>query len=450
MAKDPDVFKESTEVIQEIEKQLEKLLEKKTGEVESDLEDRIQQEKDTAQRRKDEIKKDFLREQESLNEYRTMIRETEAQRSSLLNEIREHFKKILHFQGEIENLAKATADEIKKINEIQRKLEDIREKTADRAAFLKNDLRERFGIIADVPEEKEEPLKMDLERELEKLHKIKELLAMERSEVSFPDMLDDSDVPASEDAPSEPPAEEEKPGDERTERMKVEEEKIGEGTSGDEIPEIADLVETAPPPENVEESMPPVPEEIPSIPEGESKEEAAAPPAKEESPEAVDEAVSVLESYRKSEPSNGSGEIHYFQKGIKAIIDGERLIIAIEKTLEEAQRLSEKLQLTDSPKDQFFIKQELINWQEGLRALFLRVIKMSEKRAWFLPTFTSNVLSIQTLRDLLERLSMENWSNPEEFAIFRDKIESLKSAYLARLQPRSAYITALRSEVESE
>ncbi len=98
--------------------------------------------------------------------------------------------------------------------------------------------------------------------------------------------------------------------------------------------------------------------------------------------------------------------------------DPEKLLAAVDRTLEEGQRLTVKLGQTESPKDQFFIKQELINWQEGLRALFLRVVKMCEKSSWRLPRFTEDVINTQVLRRLLERLSMENWSNLDDFASF--------------------------------
>ena len=123
---------------------------------------------------------------------------------------------------------------------------------------------------------------------------------------------------------------------------------------------------------------------------------------------------------------------------------------AVDRTLEEGQRLSVKLGLTESPKDQFFIKQELINWQEGLRALFLRVVKMCEKNSWALPRYTEDVLNTQVLRRLLERLSMENWSNLEEFAGFTAVGADIRRAFLARIEPRGTYLRALKRQVEED
>ncbi len=428
MSKDQDVFKESTQVIQEIESQLDKILQKKVGEIDRDLEGRILQEQESAHRRKEEAEKEIKRERETLGEYRTMVRETESERAVLLNEIKEHFRKILHFQGEIEHLAKATADEIKIVNEIQLRLEELRQRTADRAAFLKNDLRERFGIIADVPEDHDVPIKMDLELELEKLRKIKELLAMESSARIIPEL---DDVQEEVEAQEEPPAS----------RDEDEEE-------SEDVPEIGELIELAPTPEE----EPTEPEQAPAhVGLRESSPAEPPPPVREEEPSGLEENIAAdLETYRRTEPANGSGEIHYFQCGDKSVVDSDQLFAAIEKTLEEAQRLSVKLNVTESPKDQFFIKQELINWQEGLRALFLRIIKMSEKKAWSLPRYTADILNTQILRDFLERLSMENWSNPEEFALFRDSMKELRSRYLSRIEARTAYFRSLKEDIESE
>jgi hypothetical protein len=112
--------------------------------------------------------------------------------------------------------------------------------------------------------------------------------------------------------------------------------------------------------------------------------------------------------------------------------------------------LSLKLGQTESPKDQFFIKQELINWQEGLRALFLRVVKMCEKSAWSLPRYTQEILNSQVLRRLLERLSMENWSNLEEFASFSAAMSEIKKAFQAKVESRLAYLLSLKREIETE
>jgi uncharacterized membrane-anchored protein YhcB (DUF1043 family) len=416
MEHDPNIFRDSSQVIQEVETQLERILQKRFRDVDSDLVERINREKEAARKRKEEIEREFEKEKTSLNEYRVMVRDFEEQRASLLNEARDRFQKVLKFQAEIESLAKSTVDEIKRVNEIQERLEALRTRTSERAAFLKNDLRERFGIVAEVMDEEPKPLGLDLDVELEKLRKIKELLAIETAAASLgrlggqpvaEEELAEMDAAAVKTSP-------EIPG--------IQDLIAGPASPGEPAPATA-AVETAPAPE-------------------------PAPGPDEELTE--DEIAAALESYRRTEPANGSGEIHYFQKDKTIVADPERLLAAVDRTIEEGQRLSVKLGLTESPKDQFFIKQELINWQEGLRALFLRIIKMCEKSSWTLPRFTEEIVDPQVLRRLLERLSMENWSNLEEFASFSATVAEMGQAFQARIEPRRRYLLALKRQIEEE
>jgi hypothetical protein len=438
MEHDPNIFRDSSHVIQEVEEQLERILQKKFRDVDSELVERINREKEAARLRKEAIESEFEKEKTSLQEYRVMVRDYEEQRAGLLNEARDRFQKVLKFQAEIEALAKSTVDEIKRVNEIQDKLEAIRQRTSERAAFLKNDLRERFGIVAEVMDENE-PVKavgIDLDEELEKLRKIKDLLAIESAAANLgrmagPSFAEDELVRLDADARRAVP---DIPG--LQDLIAGRPEAPAEAASG---PEPAPAPAAAPPAR-------PEPQ-----PEPEPAREAALPAAAGPVvPDSLneEELEACLESYRRTEPADGMGEIHFFQKDRVAVADPEKLLAAVDRTLEEGQRLSIKLGQTESPKDQFFIKQELINWQEGLRALFLRVVKMCEKSAWVLPRYTEDILNPQVLRRLLERLSMENWSNLEEFSSFAAGMSEIRKAFLARTTPRRPYLESLRDEVE--
>jgi uncharacterized membrane-anchored protein YhcB (DUF1043 family) len=421
MEHDPNIFRDSSHVIQEVEEQLERILQKKFRDVDSDLLERINREKEAARQRKEEIEREFEKEKTALGEYRGMVRDFEEQRAGLLNEARDRFQKVLKFQAEIEGLAKSTVDEIRRVNDIQERLEALRSQTAERAAFLKSDLRERFGIVAEVmQEEPQETLSVDLDEELEKLRKIKDLLAIESAAASLGRLggrpADEPDLAALDAAAAAKP--------------------------GPEIPGIPELVSGPVP----EEPAPAAAEPAPQAPSETGAAPEPPPPAGSELGE--EELAAELETCRRTEPANGSGEIHYFQKRDVIVADPEKLLAAVDRTLEEGQRLSVRLGLTESPKDQFFIKQELINWQEGLRALFLRVVKMCEKNAWRLPRYTEDVISAPILRRLLERLSMENWSNLDEFASFAVSVDEIRKAFQARLEPRLPYLRSLKRELE--
>lgn len=441
MDHDPNIFRDSSQVIQEVEDQLERILQKKFRDVDSELVERINREKEAARKRKEEIEREFEKEKTALGEYRVMVRDFEEQRAGLLNEARDRMQKVLKFQAEIESLAKSTVDEIKRVNEIQERLEALRARTSEKAAFLKNDLRERFGIVAEAMEEPEpKPLSLDLDEELEKLRKIKDLLAIELAAANLGRL---GGQPAGRDELAAMDA--------------------AANRAALDIPNIPDLIAGPAPAEPEPAAAPRAAAPEAAVPAAaavtEAVAEALATPvlapaaggeAGEPGPLTEEEAVALVESYRRTEPANGSGEIHYFQKDGPAVADPEKLLAAVDRTLEEGQRLSVKLGQTESPKDQFFIKQELINWQEGLRALFLRVIKMCEKSSWRLPTYTADVLDTQVLRRLLERLSMENWSNLEEFAAFSVAVADLRRDFQARVEPRLAYLRALVAEIEEE
>ncbi len=448
MDHDPNIFRDSSQVIQEVEEQLERILQKKFRDVDSELIERINREKEAARKRKEEIEREFEKEKTSLADYRIMVREFEEQRAGLLNEARERFQKVLKFQAEIESLTKSTVDEIKRVNDIQERLEVLRTKTSDRAAFLKNDLRERFGIVAEVMDEAE-PIKavgIDLDEELEKLRKIKDLLAIESAAAGLGRMggasfAEDELVRLDADAHRAVP---DIPG-------------LPDLIAGRPEPAAEPAAAPAPVPAAASEPAPePASAPAPAAPASEPEpaaapaETAAAAPAGPAIPDPLteEELEAGLESYRRTEPADGMGEIHFFQKDRVAVADPEKLLAAVDRTLEEGQRLSIKLGQTESPKDQFFIKQELINWQEGLRALFLRVVKMCEKGAWVLPRFTEDILNPQVLRRLLERLSMENWSNLEEFSSFAAGMTEIRQAFRARTTPRLPYLAALRDEIE--
>ena len=401
MSETQETIRESVSAIQEIEQQLEKLLPRKKEDIERALAVRIQKEKETARKKVDEIEKEFVQEREALDEFRTMVAEVEAERNTILEEVRERIKCALQFQAEVENLSRQTAEEIRKVNDLHQKLESLRQRTAERAGFLKKDLREKFGIITEVPEREDVPRpEMDLDRELENLKRIKALLA------------------------GEPPCGE---GEGRSRQE-------GEQAWDLRIPEIRDLIQSSPFQEGGETEPAP-------IEEGPGR-EAVLGEAGSES------AAGALDALRRTEPANGSGEIHYFQKGKKVVLDAEHLLGAVERSLEDSKKLSLRLGETESAKDRFFIKHKLINAQEGLRKLALGAIKICDKNPPALPGAVLDVLNVKILRDIVDRLSTDNWANPEDLASFEKDMKDLRSALRERTIPPEKYFRSILEELE--
>ncbi len=185
---------------------------------------------------------------------------------------------------------------------------------------------------------------------------------------------------------------------------------------------------------------------IPKWPEEEKTKEPSAPPAEESSFEAVFE---ILEKHRKSEPTDYNGEISFFKNGETTILDGETIVRAMSHLVDDGRKLYQKLAVTESPKDQFFLKQDLINHQEILRKIILRGVKLCERENSRLPRYTEDVLSVAYLKEVLDKLNLDNWSNKEEFDAFENQTARLKDSFYKKITPPALYLKSIVSELEA-
>jgi hypothetical protein len=392
-------LKNSIGVIEEIESKMENLWLKRKEEIERELEVRIRSEKEEAGKKIEAIERELEKGRAVLQDYRTVVGEFESERATLQRQIKEHFEKAVEYQTEIEKMAGQTMEELRLVNDLNKKLETLHQSAEEKVNGFRKDLEERFGIVAQLPPSREEEeLKVDLEHELRKLRKIKELLGNENA------VVEDIGVEAT-----------------RAKEAKL-----------PPVPPVAEVIERS----LAEEAGERAAEETP----------AEEKPLDEEKGN-FQSLFEVLEGYRKIEARNGNGEISFFQKEDKTILDGEYMVASIDESLEEAKRLYLKLAQTESPKEQFFIKQEIINHQEILRKYILRNLKMCEREGAIMPQFTEEILNLDILKEILEKLSMENWSNPADFNSFRSRIEALKDAYYAKITPPVYYLQSLIKEL---
>ncbi|MCK4263891.1 MAG: hypothetical protein KAX27_03015 [Candidatus Aminicenantes bacterium] len=416
MAEKNESPKKSVSIIEEIEDQLKDILTKKKQEVEKDLEEKIKQEKEEAKNKIDQIEKEVIEEKESLSNFRDMLAEFESSKADLKIKIKEHLDKAIKFQTDIETITGQTLEELKKVSEFNQQLEELQQNAGEKVSTLKKDLEEKFGIVAEVPESGElEEADFNLERELSKLKKIKELLETD----------EDIEPEASEPEPLE-----------ASEETQPEEEQREERES--ELPE-----QEAPQPVEEEQVESKESEEEPLSEEKRDKEEMKGDASFHDSFE-------TLEKYRKGTCNEENGDVSYFEHNEKIILDGECLISAINNSFEEAQTLYAKLSQTESPKDQFFIKQEIIKYQETLRKLMLRSIRMCEKENCSLPKYTLEILNVDVLKNILEKVSMENWSNQDDFTSFDNYTKALKDAFYSRITPPASYLKSIIDELNIE
>jgi hypothetical protein len=419
-------LKDSVGVIEEIESKMESIWIKRKEEIERELEARIRAEREEAERKIEAIEREISKGGNVLQDYRTVVSEFETERASLQTQIKAHFDKAVGYQTEIEKMAGLTMEELRLVRELNAKLDALHQSAEVKVNSFRKDLEEKFGIVAELPESlEEEELKVDLEQELTKLKKIKQILEAGAVEVGEPPAVEPP-------KPAKPP----KPPTPTKPSMPAEPEAEPPVTNANgvplNVPEVSQIIEESVAEEAGEKAIPEEPVE----------EKAAG-----QENGNFQSLFEILEGYRKIETRNGNGEISFFQKDKKTILDGEYMVASIDESLEEAKRLYMKLAQTESPKEQFFIKQEIINHQEILRKYILRNLKMCEKEGAALPSYTADILNQDILKEILEKLSMENWSNPSDFNSFRSQIEAFKDSYYAKITPPINYLRSLIKEL---
>jgi hypothetical protein len=442
---------DSASIIEEIESNLEKVLQKRRGDIERELQEKIRKEKEESERKLSLISEAIAKERESLKDYRETINEYETRKNSVLAEIRGHLERGMGYQREIEKLTTLTLAELRSVDELSGQLTDIRQKAEEKIAEIRTMLKERYGLEANaapvlppaaVPSPEPAPapapkpseengLGADLEQELSRLKKIKELLEKDVTPESpafggapLPEMKMASEPPAVPEEPAlvgpsiydapAPPAE-------------------------FKMPEINQFIQDFVRKENETSAPEPFPEPV------RSRREDRKAPSDEINFQTVFE---MLEKYRKSEPTDYNGEISYFQSKDRLILDGESLVRAVSYIQDTARKLVQKLAQTESPKDQFFLKQELINNQEVLRKVILRSVRMCEKENATLPRFSADVLSVAVLKEILEKLNMDNWSNQDDFRAFEEYVGRLKDMFYKRITPPAHYLQSIVDELE--
>ncbi len=425
---------ESSSIINEIENNLEKVLQRRKEEVEIEFQEKIRLEKEETDRKKSAIENEFEKERGMVKEFRGAISEFETARQSLQGRMKDHLERGMRYQQDIEKLTSLTLEELRKVNDLSTALSQLRQSSEKKISEIKEKLKNRFGIASEMPEpaEESEP-SYDLEQELGKLKKIKELLEEDPGHDGAAHEKSAPPVSA-----AGPPAVPEEPGYAAPDKFESLRFDSKHPQAEFKMPEINQFIEDfmkrdpfldSP----VQDHVPPVLEERKS-------------PYQDLDFQAV---FGALEKLRKSEAVDATSEISYFQNRDRMILDGESLLRAIAQVQDNAEKLTQKLAVTESPKDQFFIKQELINHQEALRKIVLRCVRMCEKESGSLPRYTSEILSKAVLKEMLDKLNLDNWSNPEDFRSFGSYAGGIKEAFNKRITPPAYYLRSILEELEA-
>ncbi len=192
------------------------------------------------------------------------------------------------------------------------------------------------------------------------------------------------------------------------------------------------------PPRKVEPEV----EEAKVIPEKEFREPSSPPE------EAATE-ENLLESYKKKDESLGDGTINfiYFQLKDKVIMDAETLLKGINSGVEQVKKLYRTLEETGSSKDKYFMRQRIINIQAMLRKIIIKSVSMCKFKYGSLPRYTSDVLNIDLLEEMMEKLNTKNWTKEHDFEEFAAFFSEVNRAFQSKITPKEPYLKSVLEEI---
>ena len=398
MADNASFLKRSKSMLGEIEEQLDSILDKKKGEIEKDLEDKIQKEKEYAMRRIKEFEKEMAVEKISLVTFRKILSEFEVDSINIKEQTKEHLDKAFEIIAEIERKVSVTVKELKKVQDLSQQQELLNQEAVQRMESFKSDLEKKQGIDTEILDrEQKEEVVTQIENELERLSKIKELLVSNQDSRTMIDTKLEHDVQESE---------------------------IG----------------------NLSESNDKV-----SIPDKKRGIKASKKSANKKRKKGSDNLVSTLQEelnkYRKYENPSSGLEISYYENQERMTLDSENIIATIDKNVDEVTSLHDDFTQTESPGERFSFRKKIKEHQETVRNLLLNVLRMTDNDSCDLPQYTRDILNTDSIKTLLEKLSFEEWSNHEKFTSFLDMFHDKKEEFYKRITPPSHYLESIMKEL---
>lgn len=455
--------------LDDIAKRISDIYAAQKDEVEQSLAERINREKQDAQKRIEAVNQEFAQVRAFLDEHKKAMAELLSTEEHLRGEIRGHFVRAVNYQKMMENAAVLAGGELEKIGELNQELDKVRTKAESEYAGLKDKLSGYAGIVAQIPVPSFEPeSEVNWTEEVDKLRRVRDLLSTLRQAVPAEDGDERADGGPEDQETSARAAE-------TAEELAASLGLIGPDEDGlsDDIefaaadkdqtsPEATGETETAPPPPAAGDETRPdaqgmafaMPAEAP---EPTPDDAAAAPtpqptpspsPSPSSSPSPVPDG---LARFRRSEPVNNGIELAFFgvdAESAGSFLDAEAFMTAVDKIIGSAEELHSQLTQTTSVKDLFLLKQEILNQQEVLRKVFFRVVRFCDKEDGRLPEPLGEVVSAQGMKDIIERLTMANWSDPSDFKPFLSELKAMKRAFETRTTASPSYLQTVLDELE--
>jgi len=425
--------------LDDIEKRVSEIYSAQKSEVEQTLIEKINREKEEAQRRIEAVNREFAQVRGFLEEHKSVMAGLQSTEDHLRGEIRGHFERAVNYQKMMENAAGLAGDELEKIGGLNQELERVRFKAEEEYQALKQKLSGYAGLIATIPAPAGKPEnEVDWNEELGKLRKVRDLLAtLRQSDPSLaPAPAPAADAAGADNAPEI----------EATAPVAPEAEELAASLGLVDVEDdgVSDDLHFATTQTLEEVSLEAEPEPEPAT-AVEPEPEAFAPAAVRPDQQL---ALDALARYRRIEPVNNGIEVGFFTGETASVLDAESFMIAVGKVVDSASQLHTQLSQAASVKDLFLLKQEILNQQEVLRKVFFRVVRFCDKENGLVPEALSEIISSQGMKDVIERLTMANWSDPSDFKPFFNELKAMKRAFEVRTAAMSSYYKTVLDQVE--
>lgn len=378
---------EHSSLLEKVREQIYEAQEKKKVDVEKKLNEKIKKEKDAAQKKLDRIDQEIAEKEKALTSYGDFLSDLEADKRKIKDQVKEIMNAAAVAQEEARSIIIKVREEVKPVGELILQLKELEEAADQKVQSMKKELEQEFGVNVEVPKNGDDDnIGKRVEDDIDRLNRIEKLL---ESGIA-------KEKPIGTD-------------DHENEGIKKEEKR----------------------------------KEDPAVNLVEGKKDGCI-----DSP--ISTLMEKLEKHRRYEGIKNKGRASYFETRKCKVLDGEFLISEVTSIIGEAEKFYNRHYDYESPKEQYFVKQKMINYQDDVRRLMLNVKKICDKNSCSFPKYTQDILNFKVFMGFFDRVTMENWSNDRDFSLFIESAKNLRDNFLGRLTPPNEYLHSIFEELEIE
>jgi hypothetical protein len=395
-------WKEPLLFLKEIEKKIEEQILSQKAEIEKELLRRIEKEKEEAERKIEAVSREFEAIKAALDEHKKVIGELQTLRDNIHDEIESHLNRAKSHRAIIATAVNQLRSELEILNGLETKLGELRGRAAAKTDEIRSYLR-KVGLSVDLPSlvDLEENLG-DLHGEMAKIGRLVDFITAEKVVEPGETLGAEAEFEAAAAAP---------------------------------------IPETPEPPAAVE-AAPEVPEleQVPIMPASEVEKAA-------EAEQEISKLQEFVAPFRRLESAGNGLSFAYYEGSKGKVVDPESLVEAVDALTSEAEQMHKQLAKTDSLKEVFLAKQEILNKQEILRKIFFLAVKLCDKEGGVLPAYVADVFDFEKMKDFLERLTLGNWSDVSDFRVFIAEASGLLAGLRKKLARPKLYLESIIAQL---